>query len=280
MATYRTDVLRFLPIGIDPTKPGYGKRLANSADLLAHFPDVTDPRRSHTVTLPDAGTGNQVPQTAGASLVVIYRDTRDDVSSSPGIQPPPLASVVIYDGLNIQAQGGTTKQTMKGFYQTSTSPVATLTYIVGSGAKNATESVSFNNQVIATNPFVGVNSPGSDRGWDGPTFDISSKIGASATTAYGQQFDVSVTHTTSTPYDCLDTTAIVLNTTVQDSIATATLTVGTRGTSGTARSERCPSRPVRWAPDRQKDLFVEVGHMVSGEAQIRSRDRIGTRSSG
>ena len=41
----------------------------------------------HQVALPDAGSGNQVPSTAGASLLVIYRDPAK-----------PLTSIVIYDG--------------------------------------------------------------------------------------------------------------------------------------------------------------------------------------
>src|SRR5262245_24124839 len=217
MATYRTDVLRFLPIGDDPTKPGYGKRLANSADLAVQFPNVSDARNAHTVVLPEAGTGNQVPQTAGASLVVIYRDTRDDISPAAGTQRPPLTSVVIFDGLDLQALGATTTRTIKGFYLASSpTPTATLTTIVGSGAKNGTEQLSFNNQLIASNPFVGVNSPGSDRGWDSPTFDVSALIGQSTTTAYGQQADVSITHASATPYDCLNQTALILNTTAQD----------------------------------------------------------------
>src|SRR5262249_58942519 len=64
--TYGADVFRFLPIDAN------GKVQANGV---------------HQVTLPDAGTGNQVPSSAGASLVVIYRDPAK-----------PLTSIVIYDG--------------------------------------------------------------------------------------------------------------------------------------------------------------------------------------
>jgi hypothetical protein len=269
MATYRTDVLRFLPIGDDPTKPGFGKRLANSADLAAQFPDVSDARNAHTVTLPEAGTGNQVPQTAGASLVVIYRDTRDDVSPAAGVQRPPLTSVVIFDGLDLQALGATTTATIKGFYLASSPATATLTTIVGSGAKNATEHLSFNSQPISTNPFVGVNSPGSDRGWDSPTFDVGTPIGQSTTTAYGQQADLTITHDNATPYDCLNETAVILNTTVQDDdndgIVDSWESLETSGSLVDPNDSPLPDLYAMGARTNKKDLFVEIGRTVLSE---------------
>jgi len=266
MATFRTDVLRFLPIGTDPTKPGYRKRLANSADLAAHFPDVTDARHAHTVVLPEAGTGNQVPQTAGASLVVIYKDTRDDVSPANGVQRPPLTSVVIYDGLDLQAPGVTSTATIKGFYLAPPNAAATLTTIVGSGAKNTTEQLLFNNQLIASNPFVGVASPGSDRGWDGPTFDVSTLMGLSATTSYGQQADVSITHGNATPYDCLNDTAVVLNTTVKDAdddgIVDSWESQETSGSLLDPNGVALPNLYAMGARPNKQDVFVEIGRTV------------------
>jgi len=264
MATYRTDVLRFLPIGDDPTKPGYGKRLANSADLATQFPDLTDARNAHTVTLPEAGTGNQVPQTAGASLVVIYRDTRDDISPAPGVQRPPLISVVMFDGLDLQLLGAATTRTIKGFYLASSStPTATLTTIVGSGAKNTTEQLWFNNQSIANNPFIGVESPGSDRGWDSPTFYVSTLIGQSTTTAYGQQADVSITHGNATPYDCLNQTALIVNTTVEDDdndgIVDSWESLGTSGSLLDPNDVPLPNLYAMGARPNKQDLFVEIG---------------------
>jgi len=272
MATYRTDVLRFLPIGDDPTKPGYGKRLANSIDLATQFPDVADARNAHTVVLPEAGTGNQVPQTAGASLVIIYRDTRDDISPAEGVQRPPLTSVVIFDGLDLQAQGTTTTRTIKGFYLASSSPTATLTAIVGSGAKNTTEQLWFNSQSIATNPFVGINSPGSDRGWDSPTFDVSALIGQSTTTAYGQQADVSITHDSATPYDCLNQTALILNTTAQDAdrdgIVDSWESSATSGSLLDPNDVPLPDLYAMGARPNKQDLFVEIGRTVLNESYI------------
>lgn len=270
MATYRTDVLRFLPIGDDPSKPGYGKRLANSADLATQFPDITDARNAHAVTLPEAGTGNQVPQTAGASLVIIYRDTRDDVSPAGGVQRPPLTSVVIFDGLDLQALGATTTRTIKGFYLASSAPTAALTTIVGSGAKNGTEQLSFNNQLIKSNPFIGVASPGSDRGWDSPTFDVSGLIGQSATSAYGQQADVSITHDNATPYDCLNETALIVNTTVQDAdndgLVDSWESSTTSGSLLDPNDVPLPNLYAMGARSNKQDLFVEIGRTVLNEA--------------
>jgi len=270
MATYRTDVLRFLPVGDDPTKPGFGKRLANSTDLATQFPDVTDARNAHTVRLPEAGTGNQVPQTAGASLVIIYRDTRDDISPAAGAQRPPLTSVVIFDGLDLQALGATSTNTIKGFYLASSpTPAATLTTIVGSGAKNGTEQLSFNSQVIASNPFIGVASPGSDRGWDSPTFDVSTLIGQSATSAYGQQADVTITHASATPYDCLNQTAVIVNTTAQDAdddgIVDSWESSDSSGSLLDPNGVPLPDLYAMGARSNKKDLFVEIGRTVLNE---------------
>ncbi len=53
LTKFRADVLQLLPTD------AAGRPLANGL---------------HTVRLPEAGTGNQVPQSAGASLLVVYRD--------------------------------------------------------------------------------------------------------------------------------------------------------------------------------------------------------------
>ena len=64
----RADVLRLLPLQLDEKGEPTGRRLVNDADLAAN---KLDP---HTVTLPDSGIFNFVPQSAGASLLVIYQD--------------------------------------------------------------------------------------------------------------------------------------------------------------------------------------------------------------
>src|SRR5688572_257230 len=122
MSMYRADVLRYLPPQLDADGLPTGKRLVNDADLKnANLP-------LHTVTLPEAGTGNRVPQSAGASLFVIYRDPT-----------APLTSIVVYDGIHLQNPGQTTTQTIQGFLQSSANPVAKMTHLLGSGAPNATD---------------------------------------------------------------------------------------------------------------------------------------------
>ncbi|HEY6506453.1 MAG TPA: hypothetical protein VIY56_00485, partial [Vicinamibacterales bacterium] len=64
----RADVLRHLPRQLDANGEPTGRRLVNESDLAARG------LAPHTVTLPDSGVLNSVPQSAGASLVVIYQD--------------------------------------------------------------------------------------------------------------------------------------------------------------------------------------------------------------
>ena len=124
MAMFRADVLPFLPVQKDAAGNKTGKRLVNDADLQANnFP-------LHTVRLPQ-GNGNLAPESAGASLVVVYRDPTQ-----------PLRKIVLYDGIYIQPIGGTMTQHLRGFYKSSPTSSAKMTHIVGSGAKNQTETLS------------------------------------------------------------------------------------------------------------------------------------------
>ena len=65
------------------------------------------------------GTGNQVPQSAGASLFILYRDVTQ-----------PLTKVIVYDGIFIQLPGQTMTQTIRGFLE-STGSVGKMTQIAG-----------------------------------------------------------------------------------------------------------------------------------------------------
>ena len=87
MTMFRADVRGLLPRQLDADGNPTGKRLVNDADL------VNNGELLHTVSLPDAGNGNQVPQTAGATLVVVYR--HPDPTE-------PLRKIVLYDGIYIQ----------------------------------------------------------------------------------------------------------------------------------------------------------------------------------
>ena len=67
LTTWRVDVLKFLPLGTVVGQPNYGKRLVNDTDLTDHG------KSPHSVSLPDSGTGNQLPESAGAGIVAVYR---------------------------------------------------------------------------------------------------------------------------------------------------------------------------------------------------------------
>ena len=93
---FRADVLSLLPMRMDAATPTLtnpdgnptGKRLVNTSDLAAN---ALLPRL--TVTLP-VRNGNRAPESAGASLVVVYR------TLAPTNEP--LRKVVIYDGFHPQ----------------------------------------------------------------------------------------------------------------------------------------------------------------------------------
>ena len=264
MKTFRADVLRFLPVPTDGNGVPIGKRLVNLNDLTAAGFDP------HTVRLPDNGTGNQTPQTAGASLIIIYR-----------LPSEQLTSIVLYDGLQLKPGGSlptTTSQILQGFYQASADPLARLTLLVGSGAKNATEQVRFGSglpgdDIIATNPFFThqSNSPGSDRAWDGLPWDVSDAMpNVPVATEYGEEVTVRVTHTEATPYDCLATSAIVFSTTVEDSDFDGLLNVWE---TGDLDNDNAPLLDPTGAPlpdlnameadPDVQDVFIEIGFMSS-----------------
>ena len=192
MTMFRADVLRLLPAEYEDGRPT-GRRLVNGL---------------HTVTLPEAGTGNQVPSSAGATLVVVYRDP------DPTAQ---LTSVVIYDGIAVQAPGETTSRTIRGFYQSADSPAAKITHIVGSGAPNYTDRLWVNDNLIGQDVFWASASPSSDRAWSSPTVELTEQmLGTDPGYGYGEEVTTRVDHGSSSPYDCLAWAAIVMSTTVQD----------------------------------------------------------------
>ena len=145
MHFFRADVLRFLPIRYAPNiatpddNPTI-KRLVNDTDLQAHNLPL------HDVKLP-ARQGNQIPESAGGTLVVVYNNPSE-----------PLRKIVFYDGIHIQADlNATMTQTLQGFYRSATTPSAKLTHIIGSGQPNGNERIQFRD--------ANVNSPNSPNAW-------------------------------------------------------------------------------------------------------------------
>ena len=135
------------------TSKSTGKRLVNNQDLLENrnAEGALSPLPLHKFTAPER-SGNQLPQTAGASLVVIYRDLAE-----------PLRKILIYDGIAVLPDLPLAKliQPIHGIYQSDTSVLnksARLTHIVAGGQPNGNERIYFNGTgptslVAANNPF-------------------------------------------------------------------------------------------------------------------------------
>ena len=246
---FRADVLRLLPLQKDVNGNLTGKRLVNDRDLFAnHLP-------LHTVTLPEAGIGNRVPQSAGATLFVVYRDPTE-----------PLTKIVLYDGASLQAPGATMTQTLRGFLQSSTNRAARMTHIVGSGGRNRTERLWFNGSPIASNPFhsdqvgflAGPNLVQSDV--QGGRLDARKR---SRSWLRRRGDDEGRPFKTTSPYDCKAWAAIVFSTAVQDSDGDGLpdkledSLVGLKDPNG----EPLPNIHAMGADSRHKDLLVEITAM-------------------
>ena len=265
--TYRADVRRALPVASD------GRYLVNDADLQAAGLPA-----GHEVKLPDAGRGNKVPSTAGATLVVIYRSPPDP-DGTPAASLQPLTSIAIYDGsYSMDNSTQMMTQTIQGFYQASnTSPIASITHIVGNGSTKSERLLLATGNVasdipanfIADNPFQGAASlPSSDPAWDNRTFNVSSHVAAGTTLPVTTR----VTHV-GNPFDCLTWGAVIFNTTVQDTDYDGLVDAW----ESSASSLYSPSNldPTTGAPltgslplpnlhnmdadPNVKDLFVEIG---------------------
>jgi hypothetical protein len=162
----------------------------------------------HKVTLRDSGgTGNTVPFTLGASLVIVYREVNQ-----------PFSAIVMYDGGFVMNQGSDeVTQKLEGFYHAAEEPSAKLSVIIGEGQSNFSEQVLFNNDtahVLATNPFISEVGAA----WDNPTFlidnthnqDLQSGLAGDASAI------VTINHDAFTPYDCLSGGAFIFRTTIED----------------------------------------------------------------
>jgi hypothetical protein len=253
LTEFRADVLRLLPVQLDANNKPTGRRLVNDVDLQKYgFP-------LNTVTLPSAGTGNQVPQSGGAALFVVYRDPTQ-----------PLTNIAVYDGVSLQAPGAATNQAIRGFLQSSTSHTAKMTQIVGLGAKNKTTQLYFNGTLIATDPFVGPSSS-AVRALAFPTYNVTSLMpGNDNHDGYGEIATTSVTHGKTTAYDCLTWAAIIFSTTVPDRDGDGLVdrledssTDGAGNQWKDASGQPLPDLHAMGASSAHKDLFVEIAAMVA-----------------
>jgi cadherin-like protein/Big-like domain-containing protein len=264
MTMFRADVLRLLPRQLDKNGKPTGKLLVNDTDLTAAGLPL------HTVAVPEAGNGNVIPQSAGASLVVVFRDPSK-----------PLKKIVVYDGIYIEEQGKTTVQNIRGVYQSDPSnKQAKITHIVGSGAKNPSESLTVTGTTSkkVLDPFQGT-SKNSDRSWAAITVDVSQQMpGTGISGPYGETVISTISHTKKTPYDCLSWTATWFSTTVLDA-ETPTEPAARTGDGLPDRLEQ-PGGPLKdpndvtlpdlyamGARSNQQDMFIEINALYTSAAQ-------------
>jgi hypothetical protein len=235
---YRADVRPFLPVDTNSSSGTFGNSLANG---------------NFTVLLADSGSnGNTTPFTLGATLVVIYRVLAPTM---------PLNSIVLYDGTYAPSNTSLTtefSQLIMGFYQAAASPSAKLTYIVGNGQPNKSETVSMNGANLSsvyttlypTTPFPGIYN-GS---WDNPTWPVSALVNANAASA------TTTVSPTPTNGNCIDWGAVVFSTTVQDTDGDGLLDVWEDGHGYTdAISNQFVALPG--ADKNVKDIFVEIDYL-------------------
>ena len=241
LVTYRTDVLRFLPIDKKT-----GKQALNT---------------SFRVVIPDTGIeyadddensrereDRNGPRAVGVSLVVVYRDPAK-----------PYKAVVIYDGGVTKRALNTLTQTVQGFYDASAgTPVpqsAKMTHIVGDGRPLLSERVTINSQVF-NNPFKSADGAK----WDNWTTPISLPAHASSAS-------VRVDPLPLIP-DCLSWSAMVLSTNVQDTDGDGLLDRWEMSPPPTDASDPTnrplPDLGAMGANYRAKDVFVEIGYLHTG----------------
>ena len=154
-------------------------------------------------------------------------------------------------------------QTIRGFYQSSSSKFARMTQIVGSSSPNPTEQTFFNGALIATNAFAGSNSPQSDRAWSSPTWDVSTLMpGKDLNTGFGEEVSTAVTHGKTSPYDCLPWAAVIFSTRLQDTDGDG-IPDKLEDVSGLSDPDGSvlPDFHAMGASSTNKDFFVEVGAM-------------------
>lgn len=228
--TYRADVRPFLSLDAN------GNPVANG---------------SYQISLADSGSnGGGAPLTLGATLVIIYR-----------VQSPtePLSSVVLFDGSFAPSNTSSTMtQSIFGFYDADSSPVAEITHIVGNGQANKAESVALNGTNLPSlysnlPPFPGIYN-GS---WDNPTWlpaNTEGLVGGDATMA-----TTSVTPG-QTNTGCVSWGAIIFKTTVDAPDGDGLLKVWKTNQGYTdALSSQQVSLPG--ATLGEKDIFVELDYL-------------------
>jgi hypothetical protein len=179
----RADVLRLLPLQVDIHGNPTGNHLVNSLDLQAAQ------LAANTVKMPGGGTTGAVPETAGASLVIVYRD--------PSLS---LRKIVLYDGNFVEPPptaanpNPSMSLTLRGFYKSSAVKSARITHIAGTnpvknGPANA-DQLLFNGTQIKNNPWPNPNPSTTGRLWASYSTDVSNKMSANVVSpTFGETAD-------------------------------------------------------------------------------------------
>ena len=203
LTMFRVDVLRWLPIRLDKDDKPTGKRLVTDDDLIAHGLPL------HQVKLPTRN-GNNDPETAGASLVLVYRDPSQ-----------PLRKIVLYDGVHVQSSASeVTTQNLRGFYKSSLAKSAQITHILAGGQPNNRERILFRDNTTTDTPISGPDpvsaGSASQRSWATLTYDVHDYMNpATSVSGYGETATTTIDHTGG-GYDCLAMSAVVFSTAVAD----------------------------------------------------------------
>ena len=253
MIQFRADVLRFLPIRLDKNDQPTGKRLVNDSDLTAHELPL------NTVSLPTRN-GNQIPESAGASLVIVYRSPAE-----------PLRRIVFYDGIHIlPSLTSAMTQTLRGIYKSSATKSAKMTHIIASGQPNNNERIFFDagtsTQISPFNPVFGGTS--SQRGWTTLTYNVSDLMspGTNSAGGYGETVTTTVDHAGGGGDDCLTWGAIIFSTAVADAEPGGGdgLPDGLEDAVGGLKDPdglQLPDFQAIGASSAQRDLFIEFNAM-------------------
>ena len=271
MHQFRADVLRFLPIRLDRDNKPTGKRLVNDTDL------TTQNEALHSVSLPTRN-GNQIPESAGASLVIVYRNPDPT---------EPLRKIVIYDGIHVQESlQEATRLTLRGFYKSASSATgpksAKLTHLIASGQPNNNERVFFNDgtntQKSPANPIT-IGSA-SERIWSALTYDVTNQMnpGNNSAGGYGETATTTVDHSGGGGYDCLSWGAVIFSTAVED-IDQDGLPDGIENVNAVLKDPDdtpLPNLRAMGAGDDKKDIFVEASVMWAQSGTSYGSDGSGT----
>ena len=216
------------------------------------------------MTLPEK-TGDSAVQSAGATLVVIYRNLGE-----------PLSKVVLYENQQsvfTPATSDVVTQTIRGFYKHA-GDVGKLTHIVGGGGNNQTERLYFNGNLIPLANAFPQTSPSSDRSWSFPTV-LRPMAGTTIDPGYGETVTAKVDHQNSAPADCLAWAAMVFSTPVldddHDGLPDAVEKSSTTDAGGLWKDpdgRLLPDLHSMEASSDQRDIFVEIGAMRTAGPEV------------